>query len=113
MPLTRRSNLSLAGGALTVGVLGYLGWRELRPSPAAELPVQPPAQAPSVQAIAAQTPSATTATAQAEDQRKTPRFVGSPSAKVTVNEFFSLTCTHCAAFSRETMPEVEKDLIQP
>ena len=113
MPLTRRSNLSLAGGALTVGVLGYLGWREVRPSPAAELPVQPPAQAPSVQAIAAQTPSATPAAAQTEDQRETTRSVGSPSAKVTVNEFFSLTCTHCAAFSRETMPQVEKDLIQP
>ena len=28
-------------------------------------------------------------------------------------EFFSLTCTHCAAFARETMPDVEKDLIAP
>jgi protein-disulfide isomerase len=24
-----------------------------------------------------------------------------------------LTCTHCAAFARETMPDVEKDLIAP
>jgi len=49
----------------------------------------------------------------AEDQRKTMRTLGDPSAKVTVAEFFSLTCTHCAAFSRETMPDVEKDLIGP
>ena len=28
-----------------------------------------------------------------------------------MNEFFSLTCTHCAAFARETMPQVKKDLI--
>ncbi len=28
-------------------------------------------------------------------------------------EFFSLTCTHCAAFSRMTMPQVEKELIEP
>ena len=32
---------------------------------------------------------------------------------MTVREFFSLTCTHCAAFARGTMPEVEKDLIAP
>ena len=49
----------------------------------------------------------------AEDQRKTMRTLGDPSAKVTVAEFFSLTCTHCAAFSRETMPDVEKDLVKP
>ena len=30
-----------------------------------------------------------------------------------MREFFSLTCTHCAAFARGTMPEVEKDLIAP
>ena len=36
-----------------------------------------------------------------------------PAAKVTVLEFFSLTCTHCAAFSRITMPQVEKELIAP
>ncbi len=52
-------------------------------------------------------------TAQAGDQLKTERTLGDPSAKVTVLEFFSLTCTHCAAFSRETMPEVEKELIAP
>ena len=28
-------------------------------------------------------------------------------------EFFSLTCTHCAAFARETMPQIEKELITP
>jgi protein-disulfide isomerase len=47
------------------------------------------------------------------DQRKVERTLGDPSAKVTVQEFFSLTCTHCAAFARTTMPSVEKDLIAP
>jgi protein-disulfide isomerase len=28
-------------------------------------------------------------------------------------EFFSLTCTHCAAFAREAMPDIEKTLIAP
>jgi len=47
----------------------------------------------------------------ADDPRETERAVGRPDAKVTVVEFFSLTCTHCAAFARETMPEVKAKLI--
>jgi protein-disulfide isomerase len=42
-----------------------------------------------------------------------PRSVGSPSAPVTVQEFFSLTCTHCAHFSNDTMPEVMDKLVTP
>ncbi|MBV9783267.1 MAG: DsbA family protein [Acidisphaera sp.] len=45
------------------------------------------------------------------DPRLAERSFGKPDAKVTVTEFFSLTCTHCAAFSRETMPDIEKNLI--
>jgi len=47
----------------------------------------------------------------ADDPRETERAVGRPDAKVTVVEFFSLTCTHCAAFARETMPQVKAKLI--
>ncbi len=39
------------------------------------------------------------------------RFIGKPDAKVTVNEYFSLTCTHCAAFAQGTLPEIKKNLI--
>ena len=39
------------------------------------------------------------------------RAIGSADAKVTVQEYFSLTCTHCAAFQRETFPEVKEKLI--
>lgn len=49
----------------------------------------------------------------AADQRKTERAIGDPAAKATVLEFFSLTCTHCAAFAKGTMPEITKDLITP
>ena len=49
--------------------------------------------------------------AAAEDITRAERSVGKPDAKVTVNEFFSLTCSHCAAFARETYPLVKKDLI--
>ena len=41
------------------------------------------------------------------------RSLGDPSAKVVITEYFSLTCTHCAAFAKETMPLIEKDLIKP
>src|SRR4051812_42074292 len=50
---------------------------------------------------------------QSDDQRKTPRTLGNAGAKVTVAEYFSMTCTHCAAFARGSMPAVEKDLILP
>ena len=49
--------------------------------------------------------------ARADDGTRAERFIGKPDAKVTVNEYFSLTCTHCAAFARETFPEVKKNLI--
>ena len=97
MTLTRRSALNLAGGVAAVGAVGYLGWRRFSPPPAL-LPLQP---------------SAAATVTEPGDQRRTERTLGDPNAKVTVLEFFSLTCTHCAAFARGTMPEVEKNLIQP
>src|SRR5258708_7758038 len=45
------------------------------------------------------------------DSRMAERAIGSADAKVVVREFFSLTCPHCAAFHRDTMPRVHKDLI--
>jgi protein-disulfide isomerase len=84
MTVTRRSTLSIAGVA--VGMLT----RGLRAQPAA-----PGAPGP------------------AGDQRKTERSLGDPAAPVTVREFFSLTCTHCAAFAQETMPQVEKEMVAP
>lgn len=53
------------------------------------------------------------AQARAQDvDPRAPRFVGSPDAKVVVDEFFSLTCPHCAAFSQQTLPDIEKNLIE-
>jgi len=51
------------------------------------------------------------ALARAEDPRLTERAIGKPDAKIQVIELFSLTCTHCAAFARETFPEVKIKLI--
>ena len=41
------------------------------------------------------------------------RAAGKPDAKVTVNEWFSLTCSHCAEFHKRTFPQVQKELIEP
>ena len=39
------------------------------------------------------------------------RSIGSPDAKVVATEFFSLTCGHCAAFARTTLPQVKEKLV--
>ena len=45
------------------------------------------------------------------DLRAGDRSLGSSDAKVQVVEWFSLTCTHCAAFQKETFPQVRAKLI--
>jgi protein-disulfide isomerase len=49
--------------------------------------------------------------ARADDLTEAERYIGKPEAKTTVNEYFSLTCSHCAAFAVETMPKVKSELI--
>jgi protein-disulfide isomerase len=49
--------------------------------------------------------------ARADDGPRAERFIGKPDAKVIVSEYFSLTCTHCAAFAQEAFPDVKKNLI--
>ncbi|HKM63815.1 MAG TPA: thioredoxin domain-containing protein [Acidisphaera sp.] len=49
--------------------------------------------------------------ARAEDPRETPRFMGSPDAKVTATEWYSMTCPHCARFAAEVFPQIKAQLI--
>ena len=42
---------------------------------------------------------------------KAPRFLGRDNAPITVIEFFSMTCSHCASFHADTFPEVKTQLI--
>ena len=50
--------------------------------------------------------------ARAEDPTRTDRIVGKADAKTTVIECFSLTCSHCAAFAKETLPQIKSELIE-
>jgi protein-disulfide isomerase len=49
--------------------------------------------------------------AHAADPHEADRAIGNADAKTTVQEFFSLTCTHCAAFARETFSQIKSELI--
>ncbi len=51
------------------------------------------------------------ATPPSTDPRLTPRQEGSPTAKNKVEEWFSFTCPHCAAFAKEVYPDVKAKLI--
>ena len=63
--------------------------------------------------VRAQSTAQPTATAAQTAAWESERAVGSPSAKITVNEWFSLTCTHCAHFAQDTFPQITSDLIKP
>ena len=39
------------------------------------------------------------------------RGIGKPEAPVRVIEFFSLTCSHCAAFHKEVFPRIKAELV--
>lgn len=53
------------------------------------------------------------ALAETTADRMAERAIGQASAPVTVAEYFSLTCPHCAAFSKQTLPQVREKLIAP
>ena len=61
--------------------------------------------------LAAAGPFALARPSLAEDQARAERSIGAPDAKTVVGEYFSLTCIHCAAFARETLPRVQAELI--
>ncbi len=49
--------------------------------------------------------------ARADDPRMADRSVGKADAPVTVIEYFSLTCPHCARFARDSFPQIQSQLI--
>ncbi|MBR0657565.1 DsbA family protein [Plastoroseomonas arctica] len=106
MPVPRRT-LVIAGGVAVAGCLaGWQLWphQTTAQSSRATTPPGLPAAAPNPTAPPA--PGAT-------DPRLGERGAGSPAAPMVVTEFFSLTCSHCAAFHNETWPQVKAQLVEP
>lgn len=56
--------------------------------------------------------TAAPALAQTTDPRLGERAMGRDDAPMTVIEFFSLTCSHCGAFHRDTWPQVRSQLVE-
>ena len=83
--LHRRSLLTLAAGASAAMLLPAAAWSQ------AAAPTPPPLAG--------------------DDPRMAERSLGRAGAPVTVLEFFSLTCGHCAAFHRDTWPRVKAELV--
>jgi len=82
----------------------------------APAPQAPAPQAPAPQASAPAAPTTAPSLAPAQDAvlaaRLAERSIGRQDAPVTVIEYFSLTCGHCAAFHRDTLPQVKRDLVE-
>ena len=47
------------------------------------------------------------------DVREAERAIGNQDAPHSVVEWFSLTCPHCAAFAKETLPELKDKFVTP
>ncbi|MBC7433273.1 MAG: thioredoxin domain-containing protein [Rubritepida sp.] len=110
MPVPRRT-LVIAGGAAALGgAAAWQLWPAVAPAaaqgpgpgPAPGTPV-PPAAAPANPADAGGSPRT--------DPRLAERFAGRAEAPLVVQEFFSLTCGHCAAFHTGTWPQVKAELV--
>ncbi len=62
-------------------------------------------------AVPALAQSATEAAPASTDPRMADRADGKPDAPVTVTEWFSFTCPHCAHFTADVFPEIKAKLI--
>lgn len=101
MSQTRRNILvGGAAAAATAGIATYALW----PAP----PAPPPPLPQLTQAAQAQAPAPAT---NAADPRLAERSAGRANAPLTVFEFFSLTCGHCANFHINTWPRVKAELV--
>lgn len=94
--------------AIGAGAGGYWYFGKPGSSPAIATPV--PSAAISTPAA---TPAANPSVAQGPGPQVLPddMVLGSPDAKVTIVEYASLTCSHCARFHKETMPKLKADYI--
>ena len=93
--MSTRNLWVIVGLAILIMVGGVLAWREWVSAPAAsEATAQAPAEGLPMEVTA-------------ED-----KVLGSADAPVTIIEYASLTCPHCAHFHAETLPKLKSDWIE-
>ena len=96
--------LLLGGAAIVVLGGGFAAWRWLAAPPAPVVTAPAPAPAPAQPPAQPRLASA----AGGLDERS----LGPADAPVTAIEYFSLTCSHCGAFHRDTWPRVKRELVE-
>jgi protein-disulfide isomerase len=96
----RLRNVLIAGAVVIVaGVAGYFAWQHFQTSAA---PAATAGQAPEdMNPI-----NSPLAQAQADDLVE-----GDPKAPITMIEYSSLSCPHCARFQKDVLPQIKKDFI--
>jgi len=57
-------------------------------------------------------PAAVSAEILSTEEALKDRVIGDPAAPITIIEYASLTCPHCANFHADTLPKLEKDWIE-
>lgn len=57
-------------------------------------------------------PAAAFAEILSTEEALTERVIGNSEAPITIIEYASLTCPHCASFHAETLPQIKKDWIE-
>lgn len=57
-------------------------------------------------------PTAAFAEILSTEEALTDRVIGNSEAPITIIEYASLTCPHCASFHAETLPQIKKDWIE-
>ncbi len=102
MPIERRVLLTLAPACAAL-LLPALTRAQTTPD---QTPAPTDQTAPAPETPAPETPAPAT-----PDPRMGPRQIGSADAPVSVTEYFSMTCPHCARFQHDTFPKIHKDLI--
>jgi protein-disulfide isomerase len=98
-PNPSRRGVALGIGAAAVATAVGAGWYVTRPGPA-------PAPAPTPDQAAAPAPGPAAALPPVPDL-----VLGNPDAKVTVTEYASFTCPHCARFHAEVFKPLKRDYI--
>lgn len=112
MPITRRTLLPVVGAAAIAAGGAYAG-RHFFGRPKALIASANATPVPSSITTAAANAARTPAHPLPNGPQYGPRTLGLDSAPVKVEEYFSLTCTHCAHFANVTMPQVKLKLVDP